>query len=395
MNIRKQMGKIYLFEALLCLRITNVIWVLILLQRGFTLAQVGIAEGVFHVASMLFEIPTGIIADVFGRKRTLALSGIAGTVSCVFMGFGSWEGWIYLGMVFSALNFNLASGTEEAILYDSLMQENEENTYKKRKFRLTMIADVCSSAGTLIGPLMLGLGYKNIYIICSILSLGSAVIAFYMKEPQVTELQRQRQTSPLIQWKKRLIEHIRNTMLFIKGHPRTICKLFANAAISCPGFLTLMYLQQHLVDCGLSKQVIGIPMLLIPLAGTVGSWMASKCSIRLFDAVMFCGLLGGIGTCFAGSEMLALSILGAVLGRWSLGYTDLAVSESTNHDFSSDQRATMVSVDCMFYSVLMVIASPVTGVLGEYFGMSVMFGVLGMSLCVMTMLFGLIYRKRK
>ena len=46
------------------------------MQRGFSIAQVGIAEGVFHVVSMCCEIPSGMVADLIGRKRTLVLSGL-------------------------------------------------------------------------------------------------------------------------------------------------------------------------------------------------------------------------------------------------------------------------------------------------------------------------------
>ena len=134
MNIRKQMRKIYFFEGLVCLQLTGVIWVLVLLQRGFSLVQVGIAEGVFHVTSMICEVPSGMAADVFGRKRTLALSGLAGMISCLLIGFGEWEGWIYLGMMFSALNYNLISGTEEALMYDSLVTVGEQDSYKKRRY---------------------------------------------------------------------------------------------------------------------------------------------------------------------------------------------------------------------------------------------------------------------
>lgn len=393
MNIRKQMGKIYLFDGLLCLRITNVIWVLILLQRGFSLAQVGIAEGVFHVASMICEIPTGMAADVFGRKGTLMLSGMTGVISCILMGFGNWEGWIYLGMIFSALNFNLASGTEEAMVYDSLLQKGLEEEYKQKKFRLRVIGDICSSVGCLIGPMMLFMGYRNIYGICAIMGLCTVFLAWTMEEPVVTELQKKRQENPFSQIGLRMKNHVQDTFAFMREHPRTICKLFGDAAVACPTFLTMMYLQQHLVDCGLPEAWIGVPMLLIPLGGTLGSWIASKSKVRLFPAIMICGVVGGVGTCLAGSSWILLSIVGAVCSRICEGYSELAVSESANAEFSSDQRATMVSVDCMFYSILMVIASPFTGFLGEHLGMSQMFAIFGGILVVMTPVAGFWYRR--
>ena len=71
MNIEMQIKKLYAFDAALCLRITDAVWVLFLLNRGFSLAQVGMAEGIYHVISMFCEVPSGMAADLFGRKRTL------------------------------------------------------------------------------------------------------------------------------------------------------------------------------------------------------------------------------------------------------------------------------------------------------------------------------------
>lgn len=394
MNIRKQMRKIYFFEGLVCLQLTGVIWVLVLLQRGFSLVQVGIAEGVFHVTSMICEVPSGMAADVFGRKRTLALSGLAGMISCLLIGFGEWEGWIYLGMMFSALNYNLISGTEEALMYDSLVTVGEQDSYKKRRFYMTLIGNLCNAAGSLAGPWLLVFGYQKVYGFCAVLQLCCVGLSWTMAEPLVTEGQKQRQERPFEGMTDRIREHVCHTFQFMKEHPGTMCKLFADAAIACPGFLTLMYLQKHLVNCGLPEKWIGVPLLFIPLAGTAGSWLASKCNAGLKKVIAVCGILCGIGTCMAGSSVIWAAIAGAVIGRICLGFTELCVSERVNEEFSSDQRATLISVDAMLYSVLMVIASPVTGYLGNRYGMKILFLVLGGILATMTIV-GMIWYIQK
>ena len=81
MNIKRQIRLLYVYEAIICFRMVDVVWVIFLLGRGYSLAQVGLAEGVYHVTSMIFEVPSGMAADLFGRKRTLVLSGIAGMCS--------------------------------------------------------------------------------------------------------------------------------------------------------------------------------------------------------------------------------------------------------------------------------------------------------------------------
>ena len=74
-NIRKQLSKLYLSSVLGNLSLTGA-WVAILAARGFSLVEIGIAETVFHITSIIFELPSGVMADIFGRKKMLMVSTI-------------------------------------------------------------------------------------------------------------------------------------------------------------------------------------------------------------------------------------------------------------------------------------------------------------------------------
>ena len=72
-NIKKQINVLYITSVLGNLSITGA-WVAILSARGFSLVQIGFAETVFHITSLMFEIPSGVFADVYGRKKMLLIS---------------------------------------------------------------------------------------------------------------------------------------------------------------------------------------------------------------------------------------------------------------------------------------------------------------------------------
>ena len=376
-------------------RITDVVWVLFLLERGYSLAQVGIAEGIFHITSVICEVPSGMIADILGRKRTMILAAIAGGISSIFMGFGNHILLIFMGMLFSAIGVSMASGTEEAILYDSLVEAKQEHSYKKFRVYMSMLMRLCSMASCLFSPVAIFLGYQKVYILSALINLVQILFLLRMKEPIVTEKQQMRQENPFGQMKLRWKNHIQETFRFIKGHPKTMCKLLASAAIASPTYLTLMYLQEHLVACGWPESWIGIPMFVIPLGGVVGSWLASKGKVNLKRAALLCGVFGGLGAVFAGNAIILVAIVGAMVGRICEGFFEILVSEETNHEFESDQRATMISVDGMLYSVLMIVLSPITGFLGEQYNMQIMFAFLGGGLMIATLAGLLFYQKLK
>ena len=76
-NIKKQVGKLYGITAIGYFQIAGASWVALLAARGFSLIEIGIIESIFHAVSICFEVPSGVAADVFGRKKTLVISQIA------------------------------------------------------------------------------------------------------------------------------------------------------------------------------------------------------------------------------------------------------------------------------------------------------------------------------
>lgn len=391
MNIKKQTVLMYLYEAALAFRMVDAVWVIFLLERGFSLAQAGIAEGIYHITSMIFEVPSGMAADLFGRKRTLLLSGVMGICSAVLMTMEGWTGFVYCAMIFSALSLNLASGTQEALIYDGLLEAGQEEMYKKVWANISLIARTASALACAASPIAIMLGFRGTYYISVFLYLCTILFLLPVKEPTVTEKQKTRRNQAKGQLWNRWKKHIKETGSFIKAHPGTMKKLLADAVLACPCYLIMMYLQEHLVNCGWPKSFIGIPMLLIPLTGALGTRIAVKNKRRLPGVLFVCGMVSGIGTCFVGSNTLIVAICGACIVRGCEGFSEILVSESVNRDFTSDHRATLVSVDSMCYSVLMVAASPLTGYLGDRYSVNAAFYLLGGMLLATTVIAGALY----
>ena len=171
MNIKKQISRLYLYEIVSGLQIVDAVWVFFLLQRGFSLGQVGIAEGVFHAVSMCFEIPSGMVSDTIGRRRTLMLSGIVSAMAAFFMIASDNFYMILLAMGINAVSYNLVSGTREALTYDSLLVTGQEEQYLKVASRQDFLYEALFAFTSLMSVVTVSLGYKKAYL------LGSGVSA--------------------------------------------------------------------------------------------------------------------------------------------------------------------------------------------------------------------------
>lgn len=392
MQIKRQLFFLHLYNFLFSLRIADSVWVVFLLSRGFSLAQVGIAEGIFHVVSFLFEVPSGMIADLLGRKRTLVISSLCGVCSALLMAFSGDFFGICLSMAFQALMYNFCSGTQEALTYDSLKAAGCEDAYLKQNAWLQGLSQASSSLSSLLGGVATLLGFFPAYAITALCSGACGAAALALAEPQVTETQRRRTQHPFAQLAPRLKEHIFQSLSFLRNNPRSAWKILASAAAGVPIYLTFMYSQQHLLDGGLPPLFLGAALMALYLGGVGGMALGARIKIRLFPCVFWCALGCAGATFLAGALWWPIALLGGVLAQGFDSLLDLRLDAALNEEFPSDQRATLVSVTSMVYSLLMIVASPVSGMIGDTWGNQWAFGALGLELLVLTLAGAGVYR---
>ena len=103
LNLKKQLVCIYTNNFFSGLRITDAVWVALLAARGFSLWEIGVAESVFHMVSLTFEVPSGMAADLLGRRKTLVSGGVCMVLSNLLMAFAPDLFFICLAMALSAL----------------------------------------------------------------------------------------------------------------------------------------------------------------------------------------------------------------------------------------------------------------------------------------------------
>ena len=181
-NIKRQINKLYTLTTVSYFRIAGASWVALLALRGFSLLQIGVLESIFHIASSCFEIPSGVVADVFGRKKTLAFSKLVSVLSSLAMILSDNFGTVAFAIAFSAISYNLESGTIEALAYDSLKSVKQEEKYNQYASTEMMLYRITSSTATLCAGGALWLGYKKAYAIDIFFGMIALGIACSLRE---------------------------------------------------------------------------------------------------------------------------------------------------------------------------------------------------------------------
>lgn len=382
MKTNKNPFFLILFEAFRGFRITGTIWVVLLLSRGFSLVDIGIAEGVFHAVSFLFEVPSGMLADLLGRKKTLLISCLLASLSAFAMSYSSSLFGVCVSFALEALSFNLASGTLEALLYDSLKALGREEQYDKHSSKLLAAYSVMQAVSGLISYWVLKIGFFGAYLIAGLISLASFCTALYLTEPLLTQseaVKTQKRTSFL----RRLTAHVRETAGFLLLRRMLVARMLLCGIFSAVSYLLQMYWQQMLLDIGLPSSVLGPVLCLFLLADVLGALCMPYAPNRFGTLCAVTVLPGAVLCALAGVPLLIVSIPCAFLSGFLCTLFLSRADTLLQPFYPSEARATITSVDSMLYSICMIVLSPVSGQLAQRLGIPLALALLGAGVLIL------------
>lgn len=131
----------------------------LLAAEGVSMMGIAVAKTIFHVTSLAEEIPSGILSDVWSRKKTLLISRLFFVLAALaMMAAGTKMPLIFPSMAFTALGYNFASGTRETLACDSLRLNDREQDFSRLLSADTIVYRAGQSAATLLAGAALFLG---------------------------------------------------------------------------------------------------------------------------------------------------------------------------------------------------------------------------------------------
>ena len=369
--VKKQIRTIYGISALEALHIAGASWVALLAARGFSVFEIGILESIFHVVSMCFEIPSGAVADAFGRKRTMAASEVLMILSilCMLCSGTFWTVAVAIGI--SALSYNMASGTREALAYDTLKENGQEQEYDRFASMEMVIYRLGSATAVFCAGLALILGYRRAYLldlgmrsVCLLLTLG-------LREPKLKEKEERNGNAKQDAERKgedsksseSVSEKLKNCVVeslrFLRSHPETIGIIALNSLIGAVATLLLFFLQARLPVYGLKTGLLGPALFFMSVGAACGAKAITffrKKGYKSIAVISICGVLAAFGILY--TKQPYLICLGGFLAAFSDDFLEVRTDVLLNEKIPSAQRATLISVCSFAFSVVMIFLSP-------------------------------------
>ena len=119
-EVRHNVPLMYVLGSLMWGRFFIPVLALFYIASQVPIEQFAIIMSVFALSTLLLEIPSGVIADLLGKKKTLLIGRFCYIIEIFMIAF--YDGfWIFLvAKVVSGIGVSLNSGTNSALLFDTL-----------------------------------------------------------------------------------------------------------------------------------------------------------------------------------------------------------------------------------------------------------------------------------
>ena len=371
---------LYLYAFLSKLHFFGSLCVPFYLNRlGISYALMFTIETIFSICIFLFEIPTGIIADKFGRKISLFLGTLLFGISHLISGTTLNIGVFIFGQIIGAIGLSLESGADKALIYENAKYQN------KTPQEISAIASRFDGFGTIgmliafpLGSIFVASGIFNytsslglVFIATGISAVFASIIILFIKEPKniLSNEKNNLETSSenkKIEHKKLLLENAKGCLYAFKN-PELRKLSLDYSVISAFTFLMFWFYQSLLLENNIN----------IALNGFVASGFNLAASILLFASGFIQKKIGTSRTRFLSAfipgvlyilvfffykniYVILIAIFGITMLRL---FRNPILITQMNLKIQDENRATVLSGVSMFNRIIVAIFYPLSGML--------------------------------
>lgn len=204
----------------------------ILLAKGLSLSQILIIQSAYSIAIVLFEFPSGLLADNYSRKNLYSLSKLFLIIMFLIVLFSNQFYLIFAAWFCYGIAAALDSGTLDAYIINQLKLAHREAELRK----FLALSNRLEIVGSLLGSSLGGILYHfigiNIYVLGTVFLVASTLISFFFfKETTKSE---SLQDSHVMVLKKQITDSFKE----LRKQPRLSLILIFD-------FLTQIFFQTH------------------------------------------------------------------------------------------------------------------------------------------------------
>jgi len=378
MHIKHNIIKMYFLKGVLWFMLSMPIIILFFKENGLSLTEIMTLQGAYSLTVALFEVPSGYLADLFGRKACIVFSTIFSFVGFLFFCFFSGFYYFLIAQILVGFAGSLISGSDSALIYDTLLQTNNKDDYAKIEGRNYAIGNFSeATAGIFGGFLAVSSIYLPVYVQTAFIFL-SIPIAFTLVEPEIKNITSSKNSlqSIFILVKSTLFESSKLRWLIVYSSAMGVATL-SMAWFSQPFFIAI----------DLPLVLFGIFWALLNFSSGISSYNSHYFSNKFnYKSLIYFSVIMSLSFFLLGFSIISYGLFFIFIIYFLRGIVTPILRNEINKITSSNIRATVLSVRSFIIRVSFAILAPVLGFIAEHNSLSITFYFLAIVVGFSTLL---------
>jgi MFS family permease len=324
---------------------------------GLSLTQILLLQGILSVVMVVMEYPSGYISDRIGYRVSLTMAAVIGMVGWGIYTVAATFAHVMVAETLLGISLAFISGSDSALLYETLKQEGTEKEYARHQGRMGGYAQ----GGEALGAVFAGVLYAYAPLLPFVLQIGVWFLALLLTRSMVEP---PREIAPHA---GHLAEALRTARYaFVENKPLRY-NILLNSALGIASFYPVWLIQPYMQHAG------------VPLTWFGPVWCGANLTVAVFSLTSH-RAAAYLGERFMVILFLILIIvgylgLGLVGGVWGFLFYYLLTSmrglrgpmmlNLTQKETPSANRAGILSLQSLCFRLLFVCSGPLVGMLAD------------------------------
>jgi MFS family permease len=327
------------------------------LENGFSEKEYLLLHALYSGIIALLEVPSGYLADVWGRKPAL----IAGTFFGV-LGFGTYSfSYGFYGFlaaeIFLGAGQSLLSGADTALLYDTLHQEGKEKSYIKVEGRISALGNISEAAAGLFVSVIIFDLYRQYFQLQTFIAALAFFAALFLREPSIHRAGRRAGPGDILS--------IIHSSLKKNRTLRNL--IFFSAAVGCASLSMAWLAQPVFAAIGLDENKFGIAWVLLNGMVMLGSLSARRVDsiLTLRWSLVYMVFSFTAGFVILGMNLSFIAFVPLLFLFFVRGTSHPVLKNYINLHAESSERATVLSLRSLLIRTMFFLLGPVLGFVSD------------------------------
>lgn len=358
MSVHKNIKILSIFNFLIGFQLYSAILVIYFAKITESYALAMSIFSITFISSAIFEIPTGIFSDMIGRKKTVVLGALSLLLTTIFYALGQSYLILVIGAIFEGLARSFFSGNNNALLYDTLAEEQKTDKYHRYLGKVSSTEQAALAIGAVIGGFIANISLPLVMWLSVIPNIILVITSLGLVE-----------TQKYLNQSGNIYSHLKKALVLFRKNYRLKLLSVTSAtgfALGESGF----QFGPIFINSLWPLWAVGVARALSFVGGSISFYFAGPViqKLKALNTLIINSIVNRLLNLLA---LIFPTIASpAIMSATSLTYGSSKVAENTllQKEFTDEQRATLGSINSLAGSILFGIVSFGLGLFADKIG---------------------------